>query len=133
MANLKKLLTSRKVISAVVLLAVAAFGKLYDTRSPSDSASSSRSAQSSDFIITHHGKCRMNCRKISLSEVTDVYNNGRVNARKSDQYAKPCPIVSKEKRSSDGQLIRVVMAECQNKLKVVTVIDLENKYRCNCR
>jgi len=133
MANIKKLLTSRKVISAVVLVAVAAFGKLYDRWGPDSSRDSTKHALESDFIITHHGKCRMNCRKIDLSEVTDVYNNGRVNARKSDQYAKPCPIVSKEKRSSDGQLIRVVMAECPNKLKVVTVIDLENKYKCKCR
>ena len=133
MTNIKKLLTSRKVVSAVVLVAVAAFGKLYDGWSPNDSNQNTKHAQGSDFIITHHGKCRMNCRKIDLSEIEDVYNNGRVNARKSDQYAKPCPIVSKEKRSSDGQLIRVVMAECPNKLKVVTVIDLENKYKCKCR
>ena len=86
-----------------------------------------------EFILTKHAKCRMGCRQIDLGEIHEVDQGGQVNTYKSNPKASPCPIVTKEKRSSQNQLIRVVIAECPSKRKIVTVIDLENKYNCKCR
>jgi len=85
------------------------------------------------IIYTKHAKCRMGCRFLDKSEVIDLISNGKVNKRKSNAKASPCPVVSKEKLTKDKQFSRVVYADCPSKIKVITVIDLDNKYECNCR
>lgn len=84
------------------------------------------------IVVTKHGECRMACRHITMSEVREVIAQGNVNARKSDAFAKPCPVQAYEGRTSDGQLARIVVGECPAARKIITVIDLENKYRCAC-
>lgn len=84
------------------------------------------------LIYTQHAKCRMDCRKISKSEVEDILRNGNVNWRKSKQNDKPCPSYALEGKTKDGQTVRIVFADCNNVTKVVTAIDLKNKYDCYC-
>ncbi len=86
-----------------------------------------------DFIYTKHARCRMGCRKIDKGEVAYVLENGKINQRKSNPSDRPCPTYSYEARSDDGQMIRAVIAECDRSVKLITVIDLENNYRCNCK
>ncbi len=86
------------------------------------------------IVLTKHAKCRMQCRKITRAEIEEVLTQGRINSKKTDTSARPCPIQVKEKRvNQDQQLIRVVAAQCQNKTKIVTVIDLERNYNCSCK
>jgi len=87
----------------------------------------------SDIVLTKHAKCRMQCREIRIEEIQDALQNGRVNQRKSNSNAKPCPIKAFEKKSLDGPKIRVVAAKCQEVTKIVTVIDLDNSYDCYCK
>jgi len=86
-----------------------------------------------EIYYTRHAKCRMDCRYISKEEINFIRKNGNINYRKSNKEDQPCPTIAKEGRSKDGQMLRVVFAECDTETKVVTAIDLENEYKCNCK
>ena len=81
---------------------------------------------------TNHGRCRMQCRKISQVEVKEIMQDGKINYNKSDVNAKPCPEYALEGITSDNQRVRIVFAQCDTKSKVVTVIDLEKDWTCHC-
>ncbi len=81
---------------------------------------------------TAHGKCRMQCRKISQAEVKEIMQRGKINYNKSDVKAKPCPEYALEGTTSDNQRVRIVFAQCDTKSKVVTVIDLNKEWTCDC-
>ncbi len=84
------------------------------------------------LILTKHAKCRMDCREIDAFEVAEVLERGKINERKSDPYDKPCPTYSLESYTRDNQRVRSVIAECDDVVKLITVIDLDNKYNCTC-
>lgn len=86
-----------------------------------------------DLILTKHAKCRMNCRKISKDEVLEVINEGKENKRKSNPNDPRCPTIALEDWTKDGQLVRIIVADCDNVAKLVTVIDLKNEYDCYCK
>ena len=86
-----------------------------------------------DVVLTHHAKCRMDCRHISKKEVGEVLRNGKINKRKSNPNDPRCPTVALEKLTSDGQTVRIIVADCDRNAKLVTVIDLKNNYNCTCR
>ena len=79
-----------------------------------------------------HASCRMECRKISRSEVEEIMQEGKINYNKSDLQAARCPRYAVEGTTADGQEVRIVFAQCDEKTVVVTVIDLEKEYECNC-
>lgn len=81
---------------------------------------------------TRHAECRMDCRKISQSEVEDIMRNGTINYKKSDVNARPCPTYALEGVTKDNQRVRIVYAQCDLKTKVVTVIDLGTDWQCDC-
>lgn len=81
---------------------------------------------------TRHANCRMECRKISKAEVAEIMEQGSINYSKSDVNAKPCPEYAIEGKTSDGQKVRIVFAQCDFKTKVVTVIDLGKDWSCDC-
>ena len=91
-----------------------------------------RSQSGVKLDYTRHAKCRMGCRTINYDEVREVYTRGKINPKKSNPSGKPCPTEAKEYRTQSGQLIRGIFASCRSSIKVITVIDLENKYECNC-
>jgi hypothetical protein len=82
---------------------------------------------------TRHARCRMECRHITQKEVEDIMKNGMINYRKSDANDLPCPTYALEGYTSeDNQHVRIVFAQCNNKTKVVTCIDLDHDYPCAC-
>lgn len=81
---------------------------------------------------TRHAKCRMDCRKITASEVQYIMRNGTVNYRKSNVNANPCPVYALEGVTDDNQRVRIVFAQCNEVTKVVTCIDLEKEWQCDC-
>ncbi len=139
--GLNKLLASKKgkIILSILLIVYVLYTRIYESSGGSNNPIFGTSPQSSEtlegerLVYTKHAKCRMGCRQISKQEVEFVRDQGKVNQRKSNPSSKPCPTQSREARSSDGQLIRVVFADCPQNLKVITVIDLENKYQCSCK
>ena len=81
---------------------------------------------------TAHARCRMQCRKIAQREVEEIMKNGKINYKKSDVNDKPCPTYALEGITSDAQRVRIVYAQCDHSTKVVTVIDLETDFECDC-
>lgn len=85
------------------------------------------------LILTKHARCRMGCRQIDGFEVNEILTHGRINNRKSQPNASPCPKYAIEGESRDGQTVRAVIADCDRSVKLVTVIDLDNHYKCSCK
>jgi hypothetical protein len=85
------------------------------------------------LIYTKHALCRMDCRHIDESEILEILNEGNINARKSDENDKPCPTYAYEGYSHDNQHLRIVIARCDEGEKVITCIDLENEFQCDCK
>jgi hypothetical protein len=81
---------------------------------------------------SNHAKCRMQCRKISQAEVEDIMQNGAINYKKSDLQNTRCPRYALEGATKDGQKVRIVFAQCNEKTEVVTVIDLITEWECHC-
>ncbi len=81
---------------------------------------------------TQHAKCRMQCRKISQAEVEEIMQNGKINYNKSNVEARPCPAYALEGVTKDDQLVRIVFGQCDLKTKVITVIDLNTDWSCDC-
>lgn len=81
---------------------------------------------------SNHANCRMQCRKISQVEVQEIMQNGNINYEKSDLQNARCPRYTVEGITADRQRVRVVFAQCNESTTVVTVIDLDTEYECNC-
>jgi Domain of unknown function (DUF4258) len=81
---------------------------------------------------TEHARCRMECRHISPEEVEEIMQDGKVNYNKSDVNAKPCPAYALEGITKDDQRVRIVFGQCDQKTKVITVIDLNTDWSCDC-
>lgn len=86
----------------------------------------------STLEYTKHALCRMDCRKISKSDIQDIMLNGEINYAKTDVNDKPCPTYALQGYTNDGQRIRVIFAQCETETKVVTCYDLEKDYECHC-
>ncbi len=86
----------------------------------------------SDLFFTKHAKCRMKCRHISQQEVRDILANGTINYNKSELDDAQGPSYALEGVTKDRQRVRIVFAPKQKHMSVVTVIDLENDYQCDC-
>lgn len=81
---------------------------------------------------SNHAKCRMQCRKISQAEVEEIMRDGTVNYKKSDLQNTRCPRYALEGVTRDDQRVRIIYAQCDNKTEVVTVIDLNTEWSCDC-
>jgi len=118
---------------SIILIIVIVGMRWWGNNQKADSFDELNMDASKKLIYTHHANCRMDCRKISKSEIEDIRKNGKINYYKSDIEDQPCPTVAKEGRTADGQMVRIVFAECNRETKVVTAIDLENEYECDCK
>jgi hypothetical protein len=81
---------------------------------------------------SNHAKCRMECRQISRAEVEEIMLEGKINYSKSDLKNSRCPRYALEGVTNDNQRVRIVYAQCNTKTTVVTVIDLEREWTCDC-
>lgn len=86
----------------------------------------------SHIIFSKHAKCRMDCRKIDESEIKEILKNGTINYKKiqSDKRGKTYPV---EGFTHDRQHVRIVFAPKGDGLVVVTVIDLDTDWKCDCQ
>ena len=74
----------------------------------------------------------MKCRHITQQEVKDILVNGTINYNKSELNDPRGPTYALEGRTKDGQKVRIIFAPKKEHTTVVTVIDLENEFACNC-
>ena len=130
-----------KLLPILLLLAAAAFFlwvKLHQRgKSPGVTTSKAVIAYTAlrggnkTVVYSKHALCRMDCRQIDESEVKEILNEGTVNFNKIEETKKGITYLV-EGTTHDGQHVRVVFAPHDNKLTVVTVIDLEKDWLCNC-
>ena len=75
----------------------------------------------------------MDCRMIDVSEVEEILLKGSINYQKSDLRSMPDPKYALEGNTHDGQHVRIVFANSPRGPVVVTVIDLDKEWSCNCK
>jgi hypothetical protein len=85
------------------------------------------------LIYTKHARCRMNCRHIDEAEVQEILQQGRINYRKSEPAGRPDPKYALEGTTHDGQQVRIVFAPAKRGMVVITVIDLDTEWSCDCK
>jgi hypothetical protein len=85
----------------------------------------------SQLVYSKHARCRMDCRHIDEEEIKDILQNGTVNYNKIEQSDKG-PTYPVEGTTRDNQHVRVVFAPHESETVVVTVIDLDKEWQCNC-
>jgi hypothetical protein len=150
-----KLSASRTTI-IVALVAILLFARLYQERrghfrpsyipatttfTPSSPATPAASGDhqtiidpNTPLIYTKHASCRMECRHISEADIREVLREGHVNEAKSKQEPGKCPTYAIEDfRNSDGIRLRIVFAKCEHEVKVVTCIDRDDEFPCDCK
>lgn len=81
---------------------------------------------------TKHARCRMACRHITESEIKSVIKNGTINYKKSELQTDECKKRYAVEDIVNKQRIRIIVAPCQNELTVITCIDLEKEWECEC-
>ena len=85
------------------------------------------------LIYTKHARCRMACRHIDESEVKEILQTGIINYAKSEPHDKPDPKYALEGRTHDGQQVRIIFAPSSRGMLVITVIDLQRQWQCECQ
>ncbi len=83
------------------------------------------------IVYSKHARCRMECRHIDESEVMEILKSGKLNEAKieEDSRGKTYPL---EGKTNDNQNVRIVFAPRQGEMVVVTVIDLDREWVCDC-
>jgi hypothetical protein len=144
MESFKCLIVNRKLLVYTIILALGAilfFIKRFQnkaTRQPGISNTNDVNRNHgfdrriSYLEYTQHAKCRMDCRQISQSEVEEIMRDGKINYSKSNVNASPCPAYAVEGVTHDDQRVRIVYGQCDQKTKVITVIDLDKEWSCHC-
>ena len=84
------------------------------------------------LIYSKHARCRMDCRHIDESEVEEILDEGTINYNKIEKNdkGKSYPL---EGITHDKQHVRIVFAPKNENLVVVTVIDLDKDWYCDCK
>jgi hypothetical protein len=85
-----------------------------------------------NIVYSRHARCRMDCRKIDESEIIEMRDKGRINHAKSEPDANRDPRFALEGVTHDKQRVRVIFAQTDTSLVVVTCIDLDTEWTCNC-
>jgi hypothetical protein len=87
--------------------------------------------RNNEIELTEHAKCRMACRNISMAEIKEVLLEGKINYGKSTKNSKPCSKYALEDYAN-GKHLRVVVGDCNHDAVIITVIDLDNQFKCDC-
>ncbi len=88
--------------------------------------------RSKPIVTTRHGECRMACRHIDAGEVARVLAEGRLVPERSREEPGQCPSHALEGVGDGGERLRIVFADCADEVKVVTAIDLDTEWDCDC-
>ena len=86
----------------------------------------------SNLIFTKHARCRMNWRHINKKEINEIILTGNVNSSKSGRSTKGNKTYALEGYSYEHQHLRVVVTPETGGLVVITCIDLDKAWPCNC-
>jgi hypothetical protein len=74
----------------------------------------------------------MECRNIDQSEVAEILEEGKINYTKSDLQCEGCPKYALEGITLDQQHVRIIVGDCESQASIITVIDLDTDFECDC-
>lgn len=83
------------------------------------------------LVFSKHAKCRMDCRQITSEEIKKVLLNGKVNESKT-QFSDKGTSYAVEGIGDDNEHLRIVYSPHNEETVIVTVIDLDKEWPCNC-
>ena len=86
-----------------------------------------------NLILTKHAMCRMECRDITEEEIKEILREGDINYAKSNLNDKRGVTYALEGYSDDRQHLRIIFAPEKDRLVVVTCIDLNKEWQCDCK
>lgn len=81
---------------------------------------------------SHHARCRMECRHINETEIKSVLEIGTINYGKSNLNEDACHKRYAVEAYVQNDHLRVIFAPCNNVVTVVTCIDLDKEWSCDC-
>lgn len=87
---------------------------------------------SSHLILSKHARCRMECRDITEDEIKEILHDGNINYNKSDLNNERGATYAIEGYSHDHQHLRIIFAPKRDELVVVTCIDMDKEWHCDC-
>lgn len=119
----------------IILLVCCGLGWVYYSSDPPQELPGKESGFNrslTPLIYTRHARCRMSCRHISDSEIKAILQTGRINYGKSDLQAKPDPKYALEGVTHDNQHVRIIFAPSKKGMVVITCIDMNEEWKCNC-
>ena len=85
-----------------------------------------------NLIYTKHARCRMECRHITDGEIKEILAENHINMRKSNPNDPRGATYAYEGNTSQNQHLRIVVDKAQSAWKIVTCIDLDHDYECDC-
>lgn len=118
------------VVAVFIIIKLVAFYKQDNVVKNPSSDDSFRNTN--HLILTNHAKCRMDCRHITEQEIKEIIHDGKVNYSKSGTGTKGDETFALEGYSNERQHLRIVVAPEGDGLVVITCIDLDNEWQCNC-
>lgn len=84
-----------------------------------------------NLAYSKHAKCRMDCRHITEGEIKNILQHGKINEAKTEVSSKGTSYAM-EGKGDDNERLRIVYSPHQNETVIVTVIDLDHEWPCNC-
>jgi hypothetical protein len=117
------------LLVAIVVVFIRRTPEFPSTSNGSDPVAAYRAGN--NIIYSKHARCRMDCRNISEREIREVLREGVINHQKSEPERNN-PRYALEDVTEDGQKVRLVIALEKTQAVVVTCIDLNKEWPCNC-
>jgi len=74
----------------------------------------------------------MACRHVNENDILGILKNGKINYEKSDLNGKPDPKYAVEGEGASHQRLRIIFAPTPRGMVVVTCIDLDTDWSCDC-
>lgn len=81
---------------------------------------------------SHHAKCRMDCRHITEFDIKTLIEKGDINYDKSELDAEDCRKRFAIEGTSHNARLRIIVAPCGTTDNIITCIDLDKEWSCNC-
>lgn len=128
------------LLIAAVVIGVFLFRNIYPTTRNNDNQPSQGNKKEiavlnrnvHNLILTKHAMCRMECRDITEEEIKEILREGDINYAKSNLNNKRGVTYALEGYSDDRQHLRIIFAPEKDRLVVVTCIDLNKEWQCDC-
>ena len=134
MRSKNRLIIVAVIVFAVLLLRIASpfLRRSHGTTSQTPQQVTELNRNTDHLILTKHAKCRMECRDITEEEIKEILHDGNINYNKSDMNDERGPTYALEGYSHEHQHLRIIFAPKRDELVVVTCIDLDKEWQCDC-